>query len=307
MQRSSLFRYVLIILGGVGAVGIGALIYFAITQAQHIQTLTTERTVSAQEYARVKAELSVASSTIASLQNELFSVRMELEHLADDYADERNRNQAFENELRALAGTIGDLDKLAKTDKELLQKYSKVYFLNENYIPERLQQINAGYVLTGKGDQYFHARAIDNLTSLLDGAKRAGHELKVVSAYRSFETQTELKGQFTQVYGSGANTFSADQGYSEHQLGTAIDITTPDVGGTYSSFAQTEAYRWLLDNAHRYGFVLSYPEGNQFYIFEPWHWRFVGEDLARDLHRANAHFYDWDQREIDQYLLTIFD
>ncbi len=63
----------------------------------------------------------------------------------------------------------------------------------------------------------------------------------------------------------------------------------------------------MLDNAHRYGFILSYPEGNEFYIFEPWHWRFVGEDLARDLDRADAHFYDWEQREIDKYLLTIFD
>lgn len=307
MQRSPLVRYLFITLGGIGAIGIGALGYITITQTQHVQTLTTERSDATQEIARLTAELTVASSTITSLQNELSLVRTELEHLADDYADERNRNQAFENELRALAGTIGDLDKLAKTDKELLQKYSKVYFLNENYIPERLQQINAGYVLAGKGDQYFHARAIDNLTALLDGAKRAGHDLKVVSAYRSFETQTDLKGQYTQVYGSGANAFSADQGYSEHQLGTAVDFTTPDVGGTFSSFAQTDAYQWLLNNAHRYGFVLSYPEGNQFYIFEPWHWRFVGEDLARDLDRANAHFYDWEQREIDQYLLTIFD
>jgi len=62
-----------------------------------------------------------------------------------------------------------------------------------------------------------------------------------------------------------------------------------------------------LANAHKYGFTLSYPEGNQYYVFEPWHWRFVGEDLARDLKRDERHFYDLDQRAIDGYLLEIFD
>jgi D-alanyl-D-alanine carboxypeptidase len=109
------------------------------------------------------------------------------------------------------------------------------------------------------------------------------------------------------VYGSGANTFSADQGYSEHQLGTTVDITDETVGGTYASFAQTEAYEWLLDNAYKHGFILSYPEGNEFYIFEPWHWRFVGTDLARDLQRSDDDFYTMDQREIDKYRLEMFD
>lgn len=307
MQRSATVRYLLTGLGGIGVVGLGALGYYSYTQAQKIDMLIIERQYFLTESNQAKQELATASSTVSELKNELSNVRVELELLADDYRDERNRNQEFENELRALAGTIGELDKLAKTDKELLQKYSKVYFLSENYIPERLQQINDQYVLAGRGDQYFHARAVSKLTDMIGAAKRAGHDLKVISAYRSFETQTELKGQFTQVYGSGANAFSADQGYSEHQLGTAVDVTTPEVGGTFSSFAETEAYEWMLKNAHRFGFVLSYPEGNQFYIFEPWHWRFVGEDLARDLNRAGANFYDWEQREIDKYLLTIFD
>jgi len=299
--------YILYTLLGMAVVGLGGLGYLSVTQAEKVSMLLEERQFFLTESNGANQQLAVASSTIASLETELLSLRDELENLADDYRDERNRNEEFEDQLRNLAGTIGDLDKLSKTDEELLQKYSRVYFLNENYIPERLRQIDSKFILTGKGDQYFHANAIERLEEMVDAADRAGHDLKIVSAYRSFETQTELKGQFTQVYGSGANAFSADQGYSEHQLGTAVDVTTPAVGGTYTSFAETGAYQWMLDNAHRFGFVLSYPEGNQFYIFEPWHWRFVGEDLARDLDRANAHFYDWEQREIDKYLLTIFD
>ena len=53
--------------------------------------------------------------------------------------------------------------------------------------------------------------------------------------------------------------------------------------------------------------MLSYPKGNAYYIFEPWHWRFVGKDLAKDLHRHKEYFYDWDQRDIDEYLIDFFD
>ena len=142
---------------------------------------------------------------------------------------------------------------------------------------------------------------------MVKDAKADGVDLWVVSAYRSFETQAELKSAYTVTYGSGANAFSADQGFSEHQLGTTLDFTTKGLGGGLSGFGNTEAYQWLLEHAHQYGFTLSYPEGNSYYMYEPWHWRFVGEDLAKDLHRANAHFYDWDQRKIDGYLVNIFD
>jgi zinc D-Ala-D-Ala carboxypeptidase len=253
------------------------------------------------------AERQNASSTITDLAYRLSVTEEELRETERELNREQNRNEEFEDKLDDLAGTVGVLDKLSKTDKELLQKYSKVYFLNENYIPERLAQIPTSYILPGKKDQYFHASAWKYLKDMLDDAADDGIDLKVVSAYRSFDEQDELKGQYTQMYGSGANAFSADQGYSEHQLGTTLDLTVPSVGGAYTSFKDTEAYTWLNANAHKYGFILSYPEGNTFYVFEPWHWRFVGEDLARDLHSDNAHFYDWEQRKIDEYLVSVFD
>ncbi len=98
-----------------------------------------------------------------------------------------------------------------------------------------------------------------------------------------------------------------DQGYSEHQLGTTVDFTTSDIGTSFSGFEQTQAYQWLLDNAYKYGFTLSYPQGNTYYQFEPWHWRFVGKDLAERLHEEGISFYDLSQREINQYLVFLFD
>jgi len=141
----------------------------------------------------------------------------------------------------------------------------------------------------------------------LGEAEADGINLWILSAYRSFGTQSSLKSGYKITYGSGANAFSADQGYSEHQLGTTVDFTTSGIGGGFTGFENTEAYQWLLDNAHRYGFTLSYPKGNAYYIFEPWHWRFVGTELARDLHGQDKGFYDLPQREIDEYLLNLFD
>jgi D-alanyl-D-alanine carboxypeptidase len=254
------------------------------------------------------SELATASSTIRALSDELEMLRDDLEDLADDYEDEQNRNEEFEDQIRDLAGTLGDLDKLSQIDEELLAKYSKVYFLNENYTPTRLKQIDDDFIAPNKSDLYFHRDAYKHLEDLMEAAERADIDLNIVSAYRSFDEQTQLKGQYTQVYGNGANAFSADQGYSEHQLGTTVDFSSPAVSnGLVQSFDQTEAFAWLEENAHRYGFVLSYPEENGFYIYEPWHWRFVSVELARDLERRNDTFYEMDQREINEYLLEFFD
>lgn len=306
-SQRDIFLY---LISTVAVVGIIASSYFAIKnqeQTTKIESLIQDRNVILQQSNQRGADLALASTTIAELKSDLTNLKEDLENLADNYRDEKGKNEEFEDQIRSLAGTLGDLDKLAKTDKELLAKYSKVYFLNENYTPARLKQIDDKYIQAGKGDMYFHANAIGHLEDMLDAAKRDKVDLKIVSAYRSFETQSDLKGQYTQVYGTGANTFSADQGYSEHQLGTTVDITTPSVGGTYTSFGETEAFQWLQKNAYRYGFILSYPENNSFYVYEPWHWRFVGTDLARALNRNNKSFYEMDQREIDKYLITFFD
>ncbi len=252
--------------------------------------------------------LQTAESTIASLESDLGNLKNDLEELLEDYEDELDRNEEFEDQIMDLAGSLDEFEKLQDIDEELLIKYSKVSFLNENYVPSRLKEIDDKYILEGKGDQYFHGDAMRFLERMFDAAKRDDIDLKIISAYRSFDEQNELKGQFTQVYGTGANAFSADQGFSEHQLGTTVDLTVESIGGTYTSFGETEAFAWLQENAHKYGFILSYPEGNNFYVYEPWHWRFVGRDLARDLDRdSDETFYTRDQREINKYLLEIFD
>lgn len=222
--------------------------------------------------------------------------------------DEREATiSAFQGQIENIVGTVGTLEKLAKTDEELLAKYSKIYFLNENYVPSKLYEIDKAYLREGATNTQIHTQVWPYLERLLVAADQERLGLLVASAYRSFETQSQLKNGYMVTYGSGANRFSADQGYSEHQLATTVDFTTEKLGANFSKFGSDPAFEWLKGNAHKYGLVLSYPEGNAYYKYEPWHWRFVGVKLATRLHADNMHFYDWDQREIDRYLVNLFD
>ena len=214
----------------------------------------------------------------------------------------------FQGEIQSIGTTVDKLKKLSETDDELLKKYSKVYFLNENYTPSNLSLIPNKYLFQPDRDAYIHTNVWHFLQELIDTADRSGIKLLIASAYRSFDTQATLKSGYTVTYGAGtANQFSADQGYSEHQLGTTVDFTTPEIGANLSKLDSQEAYKWLLDNAYLYGFVLSYPKDNTYYKYEPWHWRFVGKSLAKYIHLENKLFYDLDQRAIDNYLINIFD
>ena len=83
-------------------------------------------------------------------------------------------------------------------------------------------------------------------------------------------------------------------GILEHQLGTAVDFTSVSLGAVFEKFDSTTPYFWLTENAYTYGFVLSYPKDNAYYIYEPWHWRYVGVELATKLKNEKKNFYDMD-------------
>ena len=244
---------------------------------------------------------------IRKLQNDLQEAEEENDDLEDDLEDAEDMNEEFEERIEELGETVGDISRYTSVDPELLKKYSRVYFLSENYTPESLEEIDSEWLAEGKVELEFHAEAYGELEDMLEDAEDDGVDLRIVSAYRSFQTQQILNDSYQVTYGEGANQFSAEQGYSEHQLGTTVDFTTPELGNSLTQqFDQTESFEWLEDNAHEYGFVLSYPEGNRFYTYEPWHWRFVGVELAEDLDDDGASFYDWSQREIDEYRGELF-
>ncbi|MEX0930798.1 MAG: D-alanyl-D-alanine carboxypeptidase family protein [Candidatus Paceibacterota bacterium] len=288
-------------------IGCGVLGYLFYTLNEEHVALQKAYSTSENEVASTTEALRLANAHIEELSDTLAELSDALAELSDDYAEEKDKNDDFERQINKIAGTVGDLDKLSKTDEELLQKYSKVSFLNEHYVPSDLDRIDDEYVYDEDRESFLHEKVMPFLEDMLEDVKDDDIDLWVVSAYRSFQYQSQLKGEYLVTYGSGSNAFSADQGFSEHQLGTTVDFTTSGLGGGLSGFGNTAAYTWLTENAHKYGFVLSYPESNTYYVYEPWHWRFVGTELADDLRDDGKFFYDLSQREIDQYLLHIFD
>jgi zinc D-Ala-D-Ala carboxypeptidase len=257
----------------------------------------------------LSVQLADLASTTAHLQN---NIEDSTTSLGNALLQEKKSVQAqlggVQNQVGSINGTVTTLQKLSKIDPQLLAKYSKVFFLSDNYAPARLVEIPTMYAYSEKKTSQIVPEVLPHLLSMLDQAKSDGISLYIQSAYRSFDTQSALKGQYSVTYGAGtANSFSADQGYSEHQLGTTVDFITTGTGGELTGFEKTPAYTWVTANAYRYGFVLSYPKNNGYYIYEPWHWRFVGVKLATELHKQGKYFYELDQRTIDTYLISLFD
>jgi len=253
------------------------------------------------------SSLEVYNNALAINQRKLTSMTSEKLLVAYNLQKEKENTSLFQNQIQSLVGTVGVLEKLSQTDTDLLKKYSKVYFLNENYTPPKVLQIPEQYVYEKGKIVEIHAEVYPHLLNMLESAKSEGVVIQVASGYRSFGEQSTLKSSYKITYGSGANKFSADQGYSEHQLATTLDFTSPEINGNLVGFDKTKAYAWLLNNSHKFGFTLSYPQGNSYYIFEPWHFRFVSVALATSLFNDKMHFYDLDQRVIDTYLLNFFE
>lgn len=122
------------------------------------------------------------------------------------------------------------------------------------------------------------APAAAALKKMFTAAARDGIKLETVSGFRSMAYQT---GLIRRKLGRGmtirqALAINAVPGYSEHQTGCAIDLTTPGVPAADGSFQKSKAFAWLQRNAARFGFHLSFPRGNQYgYEYEPWHWRYI--------------------------------
>lgn len=242
------------------------------------------------------------------LEGSLSDLKLENDTLTENLSEQERNNLSLEREKRHNERQIEELTKLTTIDPELLKKYSKVYFLSDNYAPASLTDIAPEYLSNPASKKQILTDVYPYLTDMLEDAKRDEVEILISSAYRSFTEQKNLKSSYVVQYGSTtANRFSAEQGYSEHQLGTTLDFSTKSLGGALPGFENTTAYKWLTENAYKHGFILSYPKNNAYYKYEPWHWRFVGEELARDLHDDGKYFYEWDQREIDEYLVEIFD
>ena len=187
-----------------------------------------------------------------------------------------------EDQVEKIIEEIADL-KVISDGNYILALVTKETKIKSDYEPADLIEI-PGYMSINP-DRSFQLRevAMEPLKALWHNAKREGVILRVRSAYRSYQTQEQLFNDYAGRHGEEeANRFSARPGQSEHQLGTTVDFGGTEVDLT-ANFADTAQGEWLSENAHYFGFALSYPEGKEHitgYFFEPWHYRFIGVDEA---------------------------
>lgn len=158
--------------------------------------------------------------------------------------------------------------------------------LPKGYIPPDLvSTAQAGIAGGGK----VRAVVIDDLRVMADAAAAAGNGIGVESAYRSYESQESVFDSWVAQFGyERALEVSARPGHSEHQLGLAIDFRSEPGGSPFTgTWGTTPAGKWMKANAWEYGFVMSYPKGTMAltcYDYEPWHFRYVGRELAALIH-----------------------
>ncbi len=133
--------------------------------------------------------------------------------------------------------------------------------------------------------------AADPMQKLLDAASAAGASMNIISSYRSYNTQVSTYQYWVDTQGQvQADRESARPGHSEHQTGLTADLGNPD--GTcrlLACFGSGAAGSWLANNAHKYGFIIRYPQNKESltgYIYEPWHIRYLGTDIATAVYNS---------------------
>lgn len=134
------------------------------------------------------------------------------------------------------------------------------------------------------------ARAFEQL---VQGAAAEGLTVRMTSGYRDYNLQTALYNKYVARDGrAAADTYSARPGHSEHQTGLVVDVHGPDDQCYLDAcFAQLPVGQWLAQHAAEYGFIMRYPEGYDHitgFIFEPWHYRYVGTELALEMRETGT-------------------
>jgi len=164
------------------------------------------------------------------------------------------------------------------------------YRLGRHYVPPDLVSTRRAGLARRKKVRAF---VIADLRALADAAEDHGTPLRVISAYRSYKYQKRVFRLEVRNHGrTHALRTVARPGHSEHQLGTAIDFGaahTSDYPWGVHDWAETPTGAWLKHNAWKYGFVMSYPTRDrtvQCYRYEPWHYRYVGREMAAAVHAS---------------------
>lgn len=175
---------------------------------------------------------------------------------------------------------------LVKNPDDILTLVNKNNKLPAIYIPNILVEIPNSMSYNGKLVRFEVLKSFEKLWKI---AKKNGYKITIVSAYRDYDYQAKLFENYVKEKGlKYALNCSAKAGHSEHQTGLAIDVMGSN--GDYNLFEESTEFKWMKGHAHEYGFILRYPKGKEKitgFKYEPWHYRYVGIDIATYLYENN--------------------
>jgi D-alanyl-D-alanine carboxypeptidase len=158
--------------------------------------------------------------------------------------------------------------------------------LSSTYVPKDLVKVDAPCI---SNNVLMRKEAAEAFKKMCEAAKKEKIFFYGLSGYRPYKVQVQLYNQSLKKRGKGyTDKYIATAGNSEHQTGLAIDVINKvsETGRISSSFGDTKEGKWLVNNAHKFGFILRYPRGKESITkinYEPWHFRYVGIAAAKDI------------------------
>lgn len=171
---------------------------------------------------------------------------------------------------------------LTNYNEMLVNKY---HLLNKDFKANDIVNVSSTY---GYANNSLNKEAYDAFKQLANDAKKEGHTIVILSSYRTYEYQEKLWNR------DKDDDYVARPSASEHVTGLAIDVS--DFNDKNDSFKDTESYTWMINNAHKYGYILRYPENKENitgYSYEAWHYRYVGISLATKIYNEGITFDEY--------------
>ena len=182
--------------------------------------------------------------------------------------------------------------KEALDKNELTMLVNKYHYVTKDYIPSNLIEVN-GLMINKDAYEAYKLMQAD--------IQKEGMNIRIISAYRSYDYQENLYNNYLKRERKEiVDTYSARPGYSEHHTGLAIDIDNTKLD--FNKFYLTKEFLWMNDNAYKYGFILRYPKDKEEitgYVYEPWHYRYVGKEIALYIKKHNSTYEEYYYEFID--------
>ncbi len=234
------------------------------------------------------------------LKNELQEQKYFIENNLSRYINYYNNNSDLDwkdivtNVNTNIDNEFYNNDMDTDTSKGILMITNKFYKLTSDFEGLNLVKVSEDDSMYGR-TYYLNEEAYEHFKEMVSDARSIGLDFGIYSAYRSYDTQVNLYNNYVKRDGVAlADTYSARAGYSEHQTGLAVDLRSRTMNTSY--FEETNEYKWLKDNAHKYGFIIRYPEEFVYitgYQFEPWHYRYCGKEAATIIYNEGITFDEY--------------